>query len=566
MKRIATLFLSLLFVSNMIYAQSLTVTFTGRTSGLDGDVYIPLTKIVVHNITQKWEHTLYFPDTVMKLGITGLENFEKENEFQLSQNVPNPFDGTTDVSLQLPEAGKVFIEIYDLMGKKIMESKKMLPSGVHTFRVMLSSPQGYLLKAQCGDYSSSIKMVNNGCAGDNAIHYLGIGNFPNTILGLKNGSKGQINKPFLCGDEMDYVGYAIIDGEEVEGGHVVQQQIAPQEIVLFFERQIVPDPKVSTRPISFVTENSAVSGGNVTEYAWDYVWEGGVCWSTSPAPTVEDSHIVYEHPDENFVCQLTDLTPQTQYYVRAFITNQNGISYGDERSFVTMAETSDGKPCELTPTLMDYDSNVYNTVQIGKQCWMKENLRTTHFADGTAIQRINGTSTSVAALYEPMYEASNVPIYGYLYNAVAYMHGASASSSNPSGVQGICPKGWHLPSDAEWIQMFQYVGSNEYYQCGGDSANIIKALASPIGWVNNYGFSNECYPTINPQFNNVTGFSAVPSGIYYGKCFGFGDYAFYTSTTKQDGYFLGYYLNNSQPQKDSHVQISDAVTVRCLRD
>ena len=124
MKRIATLFLSLLFVSNMIYAQSLTVTFTGRTSGLDGDVYIPLTKIVVHNITRKWEHTLYFPDTVMKLGITGLENFENENEFQLSQNVPNPFDGTTDVSLQLPEAGKVFIEIYDLMGKKIMESKK----------------------------------------------------------------------------------------------------------------------------------------------------------------------------------------------------------------------------------------------------------------------------------------------------------------------------------------------------------------------------------------------------------------------------------------------------------
>ena len=76
----------------------------------------------------------------------------------------------------------------------------------------------------------------------------------------------------------------------------------------------------------------------------------------------------------------------------------------------------------------------------------------------------------------------NVARYGYLYNWPAVMHGESSSSTNPSGVQGICPNGWHVPSDAEWVRLFIYVSSQPQYQCDNSSDNFAKALASTIGW------------------------------------------------------------------------------------
>ena len=73
-------------------------------------------------------------------------------------------------------------------------------------------------------------------------------------------------------------------------------------------------------------------------------------------------------------------------------------------------------------TIKDFDNNEYNTVQIGNQCWMKENLRTTHFADGTEIPVNTYTSSTSAYRYIPNNDPSLVPIYGYLYNWTAAMH------------------------------------------------------------------------------------------------------------------------------------------------
>lgn len=127
--------------------------------------------------------------------------------------------------------------------------------------------------------------------------------------------------------------------------------------------------------------------------------------------------------------------------------------------------------CETSPvistcpaTVEDVDGNVYSTVQIGDQCWMKQNLRTTHFADSTAITF--GTPSSSHYVEEPPYYYNNTDSEmdlnerGYLYNWFAVMNGADASSSNPSGVQGICPNGWHVPSNAEWEQFYNQGGLN----------------------------------------------------------------------------------------------------------
>ena len=115
-------------------SQNITLTFTGR----DGNNrFIPLNRVVITDLTQNWSETIYYPDTILMLGSTGIDEFESEDEFALSQNVPNPFDGTTDFLLHMPHNGKVLLEVYDLNGKKITEYKNSLPSGTHTFKVIL---------------------------------------------------------------------------------------------------------------------------------------------------------------------------------------------------------------------------------------------------------------------------------------------------------------------------------------------------------------------------------------------------------------------------------------------
>ena len=126
----------------------------------------------------------------------------------------------------------------------------------------------------------------------------------------------------------------------------------------------------------------------------------------------------------------------------------------------------DNQPCTGATTVTDFDGNIYNTVQIGQQCWMKENLRTIHYSNGTYIPLGSSTSTTTAYRYYPNNDQSNVSTYGYLYNWKAVMGDSSSSSRNPSGVLGICPIGWHVPSDSEWTRLTDYVSSQSQYVCG----------------------------------------------------------------------------------------------------
>ncbi|MBR4535035.1 MAG: hypothetical protein IKO62_00075 [Bacteroidales bacterium] len=210
-------------------------------------------------------------------------------------------------------------------------------------------------------------------------------------------------------------------------------------------------PSVTTNTVSSITATSAVCGGNVTSDDGYSVTARGVCWSTSQGSTVNNSHTTNGSGTGSFSSTMTGLAPGATYYVRAYATNSTGTAYGEQRSFTTTSN------CPSTVT--DYDGNIYYTVQIGSQCWMKQNLRTTHYANGASIALGSSTSTTTAYRYYPNNNSSNVSTYGYLYNWPAVMHGASSSSSNPSGVQCICPNGWHVPSDAEWVQLTNYVRS-----------------------------------------------------------------------------------------------------------
>lgn len=218
-------------------------------------------------------------------------------------------------------------------------------------------------------------------------------------------------------------------------------------------------------------------------------------------------------------------------------------------------------------TVTDYDGNTYHTVQIGSQCWMKENLRTTHYSDGTAIATSSSTSNSVPYWNYPNNNAGNVVTYGLLYNWPAVMHGVATSNANPSGVQGPCPEGWHVPSDNEWTQLTNFVSSRNAWWCSGNSTYIAKALASRTGW-NTY--SGTCYVGNGLNNNNATRFGAVPAGSrnYNGNYYDFGNYACFWSATENNSNYAWYrnlYYGSASVNR-SNIDTRCAYSVRCLKD
>ena len=329
-------------------------------------------------------------------------------------------------------------------------------------------------------------------------------------------------------------------------------------------------PTVITNSVSNITATNATCGGNVTSDGGATVTARGVCWSTSQNPTINSSYLTIDGSGTGFfTSSITGLTAGTTYYVRAYAMNSVGTAYGDQVIFTATSSPTgqDGHPCPGAATVTDVDGNVYNTVKIGNQCWMKENLRTTRYADGVNIPMGSTHSYTDPYRYAPDNNSSNVSTYGYLYNWPAVMHVASSSTANPSGVQGICPNGWHVPSDAEWTQLTNYVGSQTQYQCDNSSYNIAKALASTTGWWNS---SNICAVGNNPSTNNATGFSVLPAGYFGGGYYGFGGTTTFWSAT---GYSdLASYLRDLDYEDAGVLQYETAGpnsvgnSVRCIRN
>lgn len=232
-------------------------------------------------------------------------------------------------------------------------------------------------------------------------------------------------------------------------------------------------------------------------------------------------------------------------------------------AFPVWAQT-DGQPCVDKP-LIDRDGHVYRTVQIGRQCWMSENLRTAHYADGTAIPvALNREKSDTKGYwFYPDGRAENVAKYGCLYNWPAAMGGQPDAGE---GAQGICPQGWHLPSEKEWLELIDYVGSQPAYYCAGDSNFIGKALASEEGW-ESYPYADECVVGNARGNNNATGFSALPAGGWHGgRCVDFNRYADFWSSTNKGQLAVYHRLLNYMPYAFMYdAETFSAFSVRCVK-
>lgn len=167
-------------------------------------------------------------------------------------------------------------------------------------------------------------------------------------------------------------------------------------------------------------------------------------------------------------------------------------------------------------TLVDIDHNEYETVIIGEQCWMRENLRTTRYADGDPIAQGMEPSALTPYYYNPATVGTEIRVYGLLYNLRAARRAShdSYSEANPSGMQGVCPDGWHLPSNAEFNQMLHFLSLDTANTCGGSAGNLAKSLALDDYW---HATNVPCAIGNSLVDNNLSMFSSTPAGYYDGS-------------------------------------------------
>lgn len=251
--------------------------------------------------------------------------------------------------------------------------------------------------------------------------------------------------------------------------------------------------RVDTMSVTDITPRSAESGGDISGGGEDVsVIARGVIWDRATGPTVQ----LYEGKTDDgsgdgaFGSSMFWLTSGLTYHVRAYATDTGGnTTYGNEVTF----QTAD---CDIqTGSVTDIDNNEYTTVVIGNQEWMAENLRATRYADGTPLPRIEGAEEWAALGNNNTDKAYCYPDndpdsqYGVLYTWAGATNG-SHSEDNPSGVQGICPDGWHLPSESEWRELLDYVDEKQAV-----------ALKATFGW------SDE------GNGMDVFGFAALPGGF-----------------------------------------------------
>ena len=300
-----------------------------------------------------------------------------------------------------------------------------------------------------------------------------------------------------------------------------------------FKTLAVSLPEITTTSISIITENSAQSGGNITDDGGASVTARGVCWSTSQNPTLSGSHTIDGNGTGSFTSNLTGLTPNMTYYVRAYATNSAGTAYGNEISFTTKG------------LVTDIDGNVYYTVTIGSQVWMAENLKTTKHNDGTAIPLVTdptqwGNLTTPGYCWNNNDETTYKNTYGALYNWYTVNTGK------------LCPAGWHVPTDAEWTQLIDYLGGENI--AGGK----LKETGTTHWLSPNTGATNE------------TGFTALPGGWRnedgtFHSIENYGQWGRSTEYLTMWAWFRGMYSGFSNVDRHT-LPRRDAFSVRCVKD
>jgi len=241
-------------------------------------------------------------------------------------------------------------------------------------------------------------------------------------------------------------------------------------------------PTITTTAVSSIGTTTAVSGGDISNDGGMPVSSRGVVWSTSASPTIALSTKTTDGSGiGSFTSNISGLTSNTTYHIRAYATNSAGTAYGEELTFVTLP------PVNLP------------SVTICNQIWTTKNLDLSTYSNGDVIPQVTdpsawGSLTTGAWCYYNN-DPANGAIYGKIYNWYAV--------NDP---RGLAPAGWHVPSDAEW---------NSLVKCIDPSADTTITYPSSQsttggGAMKEVGLAHWLSP--NTGATNSSGFTGLPGG------------------------------------------------------
>ncbi|MBN1199069.1 MAG: hypothetical protein JXA23_06940 [Bacteroidales bacterium] len=299
-------------------------------------------------------------------------------------------------------------------------------------------------------------------------------------------------------------------------------------------------PVVTIDPLTEVTTTSARGGGLILSDGGAEVVARGICYNTQPLPTVSDSTVPAGSGSGTFSVTLTGLTPNTRYYVRTYATNETGTGYSDALILQTMFGT-----------VTDSDGNSYQTVRIGDQEWMAENLKVTRFRNGAAIPNRTDYSqwaqlnTGAYCWYANDYEMFG-QYYGALYN--------SYTLTDP---RGLCPDGWRIPTIGDWDTLVNQLGGLAV--AGGKLKSALTGL-----------YQLPCWIPPNYMGTNESGFSAFPGGVrsyMEGIFIGEGSNGYWWSATPDStGINVIGLVTNSAAVFHVLFNPTSGASVRCVKD
>jgi uncharacterized protein (TIGR02145 family) len=229
------------------------------------------------------------------------------------------------------------------------------------------------------------------------------------------------------------------------------------------------------------------------------------------------------------------------YTISLITSNSNGADTAVKVDYITVLPAEDPEN-----SLTDIDGNTYAFVTIGNQEWMAENLKTTHFTDGTPIPYVAKDQD-----WEDLEDTDTTLAYCYLNNNASGEKYAYATLYTYGAALNVCPTGSHLPTSAELDTMYKYLRSNGYYNEEGT------ALKSDNGWIaNNNGTDN-------------FGFSAYPGGLrsYFSGSSNFtGEQAYWWTSTSQSDNYATRYNTGSAALNYGNLLKSNGLSIRCIKE
>lgn len=320
--------------------------------------------------------------------------------------------------------------------------------------------------------------------------------------------------------------------------------------------QVLTVPQINTNPVSAITLNSAASGGNITNDGGSPVTVRGICWSANPNPTLNDYVTTSGSGSGAFPSYMSGLQPYTTYYVRAYATNSVGTGYGNQQVFTTYNQTTI-QACQGLPTIIDYNGNVYNTMQIGYQCWLRENLKVRNFNNGNPIPNITDQIlwTSTTSPGRSWYNNDSLVFgnkYGALYNGFAIAGG------------NLCPVGWRVPTSTDWFALEIGLGTSPMV-----AATLVSGVSPAGGMLKEAGTINWNSP--NSGATDSLGFTALPGGCrsaHSGYYYDAGKKGYWSSSTLISS--SAYWHRSLSYNSDELVKAANSrnlgLSVRCVKD